>query len=228
MKTLTEAQAKAFLKATWGSRFETLYWLALTTGLREGELLGLKWNDLDWTNRRLRIQRQLQRINGRGLIFSEPKSEAGKRSILLSSTIMHKLRGQRVIQSYEKLFAGDRWHDHDPIFPSTIGTPLDHIVFYRDFKGLLRSAELPNIRFHDIRHTAATLMLQQGIHPKVVQERLGHLDIALTLNTYSHVLPDIQKDAVEKMDHFLASAEASVASTTDQQHEARHIYLESE
>jgi integrase len=93
--------------------------------------------------------------------------------------------------------------------PSTFGTPLDHRNLYRDFKALLKEAGLPDIRFHDLRHTAATLMLQQGVHPKVVQERLDHADISLTLNTYSHVLPSMQEEAAEKMDELLKPIEIS-------------------
>lgn len=98
-----------------------------------------------------------------------------------------------MVQYYEKLFAGDRWKENDLVFLSLFGTRLDTQNLFRNFKALLKRADLPDIRFNDLRHTAATLMLQQGIHPKVVQERLGHADISLTLNTYSHVLPDIQE-----------------------------------
>jgi len=210
MKTLSDLQARALLKIAKGSRLDALLWLALTTGLREGEILGLKWSDLDWTAKRLKIQRQLQRLEGKGLVFAEPKSMAGRRAVTLSSDIISRLHGQRVIQAYEKLFAGDRWQENDLIFPSTLGTPLDPRNLYRQFKKALQEARLPNIRFHDLRHTAATLMLQQHTHPKVVQERLGHSDISLTLNTYSHVLPDIQEEAAEKMTRVLMPIEGTL------------------
>lgn len=229
MKTLTDAQARIFLSAAWGSRHEALYWLAVTTGLREGEILGLKWSDLDWVTKRLKVQRQLQRLKGQGLVFTEPKSEAGKRAVLLSKVIITKLHGQHIVQSYEKLFAGDRWQENDLIFPSTLGTPLDPRNLFRDFKAILKQANLPDIRFHDLRHTAATLMLQQDVHPKVVQERLGHSDIALTLNTYSHVLPDIQEEAAEKLDQLLAPVKSSAQSkTTESKDDAEHIHIEIE
>ncbi len=127
---------------------------------------------------------------------------------MLSRKTIVKLKGHRVLQQYEKLFAGANWVDTDLIFPSTIGTPADPRNLFRNFKIFLRNAGLPDIRFHDLRHTAATLMLQQGIHPKVVQERLGHANIMLTLNTYSHVLPSMQKEAAEKMDNLLTPLEA--------------------
>lgn len=210
MKTLTDSQVRDLIRAVKGSRFEALYLLAVSTGLREGELLGLKWSDLDWTTRRLQVQRQLQRLRGSGLVFSEPKSQAGKRAVFLSTTVISRLKSHRVIQAYLRLFAGEHWQEKDLVFPSTIGTPWDPRNLYKHFKILLKEAKLPDIRFHDLRHTAATLMLQQGIHPKVVQERLGHADISLTLNTYSHVLLDIQEEAAEKFDLLLVPHEPIV------------------
>ena len=104
---------------------------------------------------------------------------------------------------------GDAWEENNLIFPSPKGTPLDQSNMDKVFKECLQEAGLPEIRFHDLRHTAATLMLQQGIHPKVVQERLGHSDISLTLNTYSHVLPSMQDEAAEKMDELLTLTDVS-------------------
>lgn len=103
----------------------------------------------------------------------------------------------------EKLFAGDRWREHNMIFPSVIGTPLEPRNLYRHFVKLLEDVDLPKIRFHDLRHTAATLMFQNGAHPKIVQERLGHASISLTLDTYSHVIPSLQNDIAEKLDKTL-------------------------
>ena len=217
MHTLNENQVKILIGTATGSRWEMLFWLAVTTGLREGELLGLKWSDLDWVTRRLSVQRQLQRLKDRGLVFSSPKSEAGERAVLLSIDTIKRLRGHHAVQYYEKLFAGNHWQENDLIFPSTLGTTLDPRNLYRNFKAKLRQADLPDIRFHDLRHTAATLMLQQGVHPKVVQERLGHTDIRLTLDTYSHVLPDIQEEAVQKLDRVLASKESSHEANTPEQ-----------
>jgi integrase len=209
VKTLSDSQVRVLLSASKVTRNEALFWLAVTTGMRQGEILGLKWSDLDWRTKRLQIQRQLQRLKNEGMTFSEPKSAAGKRSIMLSSTTVEKLRDHLDHQQQERQIAGPNWQENDLIFPSIIGTPLDHRNLFRDFKELLNNTGLPNIRFHDLRHTAATLMLLQGIHPKVVQERLGHSDISLTLNTYSHVLPSMQEEAAEKMDELLNPIEVS-------------------
>ena len=202
MKTLTDSQVRTLLSIAEGSRFELLFWFAVTTGLREGELIGLKWSDLDWTGRRIGIQRQVQRLRG-GLVLTEPKTAAGRRVIALGVHTIEKLRHHQSNQAEERLVAGDAWRENDMIFPSTIGTLMDPSNLYHNFKRMLKRAGLPDIRFHDLRHTAATLMLQQGTHPKVVQERLGHSDISLTLNTYSHVLPGMQDEAAGKLDELL-------------------------
>ncbi len=210
INTLADNQIRELLGIVKGSRYEALYLLAVSTGLREGELLGLRWSDIDWETQRLKVQRQIQRVKERGLVFSEPKSQAGNRSVVLGRVVISKLRSHRIIQAYERLFAGDRWQENNLVFPSIIGTAWDPRNLYKHFKSILYQAALPNIRFHDLRHTAATLMLGQGIHPKVVQERLGHADISLTLNTYSHVLPDIQEEAAEKFDLLLVPSESKI------------------
>jgi integrase len=136
-------------------------------------------------------------------VFNEPKSKAGRRLVVLGQATLAKLQFHNEIQHQDRLLAGDRWVENDLIFPSTIGTPLGPRNLFRHFKKVLVKAGLPEIRFHDLRHTAATLMLQQGVHPKVVQERLGHSSISLTLDTYSHVIPSMQQEAVDKMDELL-------------------------
>jgi integrase len=203
MRVLDADQAKLLLKAAEGDRLEALYHLAITTGLRQGELLGLRWSDLNWQTGRLHVQRQVQRITGQGLVFSEPKSDAGRRLVKLGSAVLDKLRAHRDRQEQERLFAGERWQENNLIFPSAFGTPMDPRNLSRQFKHLPKRAGLPDIRFHDLRHTAATLMFQQGVHPKIVQERLGHSSISITLDTYSHVLPSLQEDAADKLDTLL-------------------------
>jgi len=209
MKTLDDYQVRQLIQAAEGSRFQILFWIAVTTGLRQGELLGLKWSDVDWQTGRVQIQRQVQRRKGQGLVFCEPKSASGRRVITLGKATVEKLREHKEKQYQEKVLAGEKWQDYNLIFPSPIGTPLDSSNVMKVYKKCLEKAGLPNLRFHDLRHTAATLMLQQGINPKIVQERLGHSDISLTLNTYSHVLPSMQEEAAEKMDELLTLVEVS-------------------
>ena len=185
------------LDAVEGTRYYALYYLAVTTGLRQGELLGLKWADFDWENKRFQVQRQLQRITGKGLVFSEPKTKTGKRSIAFGNITIEILRRHQEILFIQKRNSGDRWKENNLVFPSTIGTPLSPRNLIRQFEELLKKIKLPKIRFHDLRHTAATLMFKQGVHPKVVQERLGHSSIVLTMDTYSHVIPSMQEDAAD-------------------------------
>jgi integrase len=208
MMTLNDNQVRTLILIAKGTRYEVLFWLAVTTGMRQGELLGLRWSDLDWRSKKLHVQRQLQRTSA-GQIFSEPKSAAGRRVIMLGDETIKKLRAHLGVLSQERQIAGEQWQENDLIFPSTKGTPWDQRNMYKYYKRFLRKAGLPDIRFHDLRHTAATLMLQQGVHPKVVQERLGHADITLTLNTYSHVLPVMQEEAAERLDQLLTPIDVS-------------------
>jgi integrase len=203
MKTLDEIQVRSLILAAKGTRFEALFQIAVTTGLRLGEILGLKWTDLDWTSRKLQIQRQSQRLKGQGLVLSEPKTAKSRRTVMIGAATIQKMRDHQDIQHMERSFMGDRWIENNLIFPNAVGNQLDHANLLKAFKGFLEKAGLPDLRFHDLRHTAATLMLQQDVHPKIVQERLGHSDISLTLNTYSHVLPSMQDSAADKMDDLL-------------------------
>ena len=151
MQVLNDVQARTLLLTAKGTRFETLLWLAISTGLREGELLGLRWSDIDWKTRQLQVRRQLQRIKG-GLVFSEPKSATGKRVIVLGRVIIEKLQEHIQFQQVEKKQSGENWKENDLIFPSIWGTPLDNSNMYKNFKVFLKQAGLPDIRFHDLRH----------------------------------------------------------------------------
>ncbi len=209
MKTLNDFQVRQLIQVAESEQMRLLLWVAVVTGLRQGELLGLKWSDLDWTSRRIQVQRQVQRRKGVGLVFCEPKSASGRRVIVLGKSTIEKLREYKNNQAKESILLGEKWHENGLIFPSPIGTPLDPSNVLKTYKDCLNRAGLPNLRFHDLRHTAATLMLQQGVNPKIVSERLGHSDISLTLNTYSHVLPPMQEEAAEKMDDLLTLIEVS-------------------
>jgi integrase len=211
MKTLTLDQVQVLLDATREHELGTLLHLAISTGLRQGELLGLRWSDLDWKTGVLQVQRQLQRVAGQGLQFMEPKTSAGRRSVVLGRELLARLGEHRKRQMEYRLIAGARWQESGLIFPSTIGTPMDARDLLRNFKAVLAAAGLPEVRFHDLRHTAATLMLQQGVPFKVVQESLGHARSSLTLDVYSHVVPAMQQDAADRMEAALGSGHFELA-----------------
>ena len=181
--------------------WEALYVLAAATGLREAEPLALKWEDVDLEAGTLQVRRTLSEPKG-GYIFEAPKSGKG-RNIRLTQRAVTSLREHRRRQLEERMERGGLWQDHGLVFASGIGTPLLGGNLYRSFKATLRRADLPEMRFHDLRHTCATLLLRQGVNPKFVQELLGHADIALTLNVYSHVLPDMGDAAAGAMDTAL-------------------------
>ena len=202
MRPLTPEQARTFLEAAKGDRLQALYVLAITTGLREGELLGLRWADVNLEGGKLRVLRQLTRTK-RGLSFTAPK-RGRTRVVRLTDTAVAILKTHKTAQNKERLKAGSLWQDYDLVFTSTIGTPVDvGNLTYRSFRPLLKRAGLPQIRIHDLRHTAATLMVGRGVHPKIVQEMLGHSTITQTMDTYSHVLPDMQDQAVSAIESAL-------------------------
>jgi integrase len=205
MRYLDSQQAQSLLNAAKGDRLEALYVLAITTGMRQGELLGLRWQDVDLESGSLQVRRTLSQIKGGVALYKEPKSGKG-RSIRLSGMALEALRRHRVSQNEEHLKLGSLWEDHGLVFPGPVGEPMRRWTLdRRSFAPLLERAGLSGtVTFHGLRHTCATLMLKGGIHAKVVQEVLGHADIALTLNVYSHVLPNMQEDAARRMDELLA------------------------
>ena len=205
INALTPDQARAFLEAAdeVDDRFEALYVLAITAGLREGELLGLKWEDLDLDAGTLSVRRTLSEARS-GRFFEAPKNGKG-RSIRLTKQAVEALRSHRKRQNEERLRLGTLWEDNGLVFPAQTGTPMNaKNLTVRSFKPLLERAGLPrSVRVHDLRHTCATLLLGKGVHPKIVQELLGHATIAITLDTYSHVLPNMQGEAVSAMEAAL-------------------------
>ena len=201
MKVLNDNQVRQFLIAAKGDRYEALFHLAITTGLRQGELLGLKWLDVDWASDTIHVRRQLQRRKGEGLKFVSPKTKAGNRLVQLGVESMRLLAEHRKNQDVERL--SSEWQEHDVVFPSMVGTPTDQRNLHKFFKRLLKKAGLPNIRFHDLRHTAATLMLLNGIPLIVVSRRLGHSKPSVTLDIYGHYLPGMQEEAANLMDELV-------------------------
>jgi integrase len=205
MHPLNTEEARTLLATAQGNRLEALYVLALHTGMRQGELLALKWHDIDLKGEKLQVCGSLQRAE-RGMIIDTPKTAHSRRKIALTSAAVEALRQHRARQLEERLALGEVWEEHDLVFPNTIGMPMDGInLLRREFLPLLVRAGLPRIRFHDLRHTAATLMLAQGVNVKVVSEMLGHADVAITLRIYAHVLPDMQASATAALDSLFGS-----------------------
>lgn len=200
LNMLDVPQVKTLLETAIGTRWEALIAVAVGTSLREGELLGLKWEDIDFDAGILRVQRQLATRTRR---FVEPKTDSTRRGIHLPEYALVALSEHRLRQNRARLADASRWEDHGLVFATHAGRPLGARNVVREFKRLLKKGDLPDIRFHDLRHTAATLMLLQGVPIKVVQERLGHSQVGLTLNTYSHVLPSMDKEAASRLDALL-------------------------
>ena len=203
MNFLDEDQVMCFLLAAKESRYEALYHLAVKTGMRQGELLGLKWSDLDWKKGVLRVQRQLQRINNQGLLFSQPKTKTGNRSIQLGEQTLQTLRTHLEKQRLEQAFANQNWRDEGLIFATPIGTPTEPRNLIRDYKRALKKAGLREIRFHDLRHTAASLMLNNGVPILVVSKILGHSKASTTLDIYGHLISVMQEGAARMMDELI-------------------------
>ncbi len=196
VRALSSAESRHLLNIAKGDPLEALYVLALTTGLRQGELFGLRWKDINLRGRTLSVQRGIVEVNGK-IEVSEPKSAKGRRRIDLSELAVGALREHR-----KRL--GATPHPEVWVFADSKGGPMRKNNFTRrSWWPLRKRAGLDKVRFHDLRHTAASLLLSAGVHPKVVQERLGHSTVALTLDVYSHVLGGLQRDAADRIDEVL-------------------------
>lgn len=209
--TWTRDQTHKFLRIAEGSWHEHLYYLALVTGMREGELLGLLWADvgLDEANGYISISHQLQWLDHPKegeprYIFKTPKTEKSKRLIPIGPETVKRLKQQQQKVTMQKIINADKWQEHDLVFPNLVGNPIDPNNMIKDFRKLTEKAGLPKIRFHDIRHTCASLLLLANVHPKIVSERLGHQDIRITLQTYSHVIPSMQGEATQIIEGLVA------------------------
>ena len=205
IEPLSPYQVKTLFETVRGDRLEALYVVAVTAGPRQGELLGLKWEDIDLDRSLLQVRRTLSRTKGGDTIFSSPRTVKGSRSVKLTANATQALKMHREHQLQEREALVGLWQEHDLVFPTRLGTPMSrHNLVNRSFKPLLRRAGLPDIRFHDLRHTCATLMLAVGTNPKVVQETLGHANVSVTLDIYSHLLPNMQDQAAEKINELLS------------------------
>jgi integrase len=207
MRALTASQVRTLLAAARSDRLEALYVVAVTTGMRQGELLALRWRDVDLDRSTLSVTGTLQWSKGVGLTISEPKTARSRRQLQLASAAVEGLRQHRARQAAE-ILASEGWDQTtDLVFPNHVGRPMQASnLLRRSFFPLLAAADLPHIRFHDLRHTAATLLLSRGVHPKIASEMLGHSTVAFTLDVYSHVTETLQREAARTMDSILGEA----------------------
>ena len=213
--TLKREQVPRFLAAAKGNYYYALFYTALFTGMRLGELLGLRWCDTALGLGYISVVRSLYK-RGSECEFTEPKSRSSRRRILLSASLVEVLREHRREQEADGRLLGRPLEDKDLVFAYPGNKPLDPGTVTHAFGNVLKSAGLPHLRFHDLRHTHITLLLEAGVHPKVVSERAGHSSVAFTLDTYSHVMPTIQQVAAERLDKFLFTENVAKNDTPNQ------------
>jgi integrase len=199
----TEEQARTLLAATKGHLYEALFYLALTTGLRKGELLGLMWSDVDWEKRTLRIERQLQQANWSSAKLVPTKTKSGRRQIKLGKGGLAMLEAHRQKQESQRIQAGDGWKENGMIFITSVGTYIDQTKVSREFKHILQGAGLPDILFHDLRHTSISILLDIGTPVNTVQRRAGHSKASVTTDIYGQVMAHSQDAAAENIEEIV-------------------------
>ncbi|MBO0784046.1 MAG: site-specific integrase, partial [Ktedonobacteraceae bacterium] len=194
-----------------GSPLECMIALAVTTGMRKGELLGLQWSDINWDQQTLQVKRTVTYLQEDGskarFIETEPKTASSKRTIILPPFVIDLLRSHRARQSQVRWKIGSSWRNQDLVFTNSRGGHYYIGVLHQQYEKLLDVAGLPRMRFHDLRHSAATILLSLGVNIKVIQELLGHSNIQITLNTYGHVIPGMQKQAMHSLDMLYKQAQ---------------------
>jgi integrase len=200
---LSPDQVKALLEAASESRLEALYVVAVRTGLRRGELLGLRWDDIDLDAGTLTVRRSLD-VDG---TFKAPKNQAARRTLKLTPRALDTLKAHKVRQNEERIHTGSRWQDHDLVFPNTVGRPMNPSNrFRRDFQPLLAQAGLAGKGFtiHSLRHTFVTTLADKAVHPSTAQKMLGHSDIRMTLAIYTHATDGMQDAATDALEEAFA------------------------
>jgi len=206
VKWWTATEATVFLDSLEGHPFVGLFTLALALGMRRGELLGLRWQDVDLEGRKLHIRQTIQRLGkAEGLVIGPPKTNRSRRSIPLPQLCINALEKRRVLQQVDRHRIGEAWIDLDLVFGSVVGSAVDPSNLRRSFIAAVSSAGLPQIRFHDLRHTCATLLVSQGVPMRVVMEILGHSTMGITSDLYSHVMPAVLTDAVSAVSASLVT-----------------------
>lgn len=205
-KPFTVEEAQSFLRGVKGDRLEALYSVALALGLRQGEALGLSWEDVGLDAGTLHVNRNLQRIGGK-LVLTEPKTQKSRRTLPLPLALVKALIQHYERQQQDRLLAGEEWVETGLIFSTSTGKPLQANNVLKAFKRALKRAGLEDRRFHDMRHSCATLLLAQGVPMRVVMDLLGHTKIQTTADIYSHVTPALQREALAEMDRLLNTKE---------------------
>ena len=207
MKFYDDHQIKHLLKTAREieDRFYSLYFIAIHTGMRLSELIGLKWEDVNWDLSTIQVKRQIMHLKGGGYLFTEVKSKSGNRSIILGKQALEILKVHKRDQQIIINSAGENWTNEDLVFPSNVGTPVTGSNIRRAMRKLLEASRLPKIRFHDLRHTAASLMLNHGIPVLIVSKRLGHSKPSITIDVYGHLIPSQQEEAAILMDNLMSS-----------------------
>jgi integrase len=203
LQTWTAEELRQFLESVRDDRLYAAWRLAALTGMRRGEVLGLRWADLDMDGGWLSVRQTLVVVDNHPQL-SQPKTARGSRRLALDPGTMADLRAHHRLQAAERLTAGPTWSNEGLVFTCLDGRALHPEYVRRLFDRHLHRAGLPRIRFHDLRHTHATLALQAGVHPKVVSERLGHTTVAMTLDIYSHAIPALQQDAATAIAHLVS------------------------
>ncbi len=215
---LSEEQARILVRCVRGHRLEVLLAMAVVTGMRRGELLALRWSNVDSDRRRLLVLHSVDFVAGYGYVEGKPKTSAGKRWVSLPGFLVDMLKQQRV-QQLELKKVAKVWIDHDLVFPNLSGGYLHPNHMGEKFRGILKEAGLPALHFHDLRHSAATILLCMGVNVKVIQELLGHSDISVTLGVYGHLLPSMQQTVVDTWDSVFLNEGAEGKKRTDEEGE---------
>jgi integrase len=211
MAVLDKGSIYKLLEAAQGTRYYSMIHLALYTGLRRSEFLGLRWRDIDLDMATLSVVQVIHKLRDRRVIFQEPKSAKGRRLVALSPAAVLTLKGHRERQEADLALVGASIRDDALVFSRLDGSPYLPDTVSHAFTKITHRAGLKGIRLHDLRHAHASLMLRQGVHPKIVQERLGHSTIAVTLDTYSHVTAGLQEAAALKFEQELSEAVVGVS-----------------
>src|SRR5919206_2684715 len=208
-------EARAVLAAAAHVRNSARWTVALALGLRQSEALALQWKDIDLLTGTLTVRRSIHRVRGGGLIYEEPKTRRSQRTLALPMPLVAELHRHKAVQNGERMLAGSEWHDEDLVFAQPNGRPIDKKTDYDDWTALLKAAGVRHVRLHDGRHTAATLLLSENVHPRVVMELLGHSQMRTTMDIYSHVMPALAREAADRMGTLLLTSKGIQTATRD-------------